>query len=262
MDVSDLRVSRDERAEVYRLQFGPDVAFDIEFLRRRITIDGAATADAELIRHHLGNQVVPRLLAHQDRLVIHSAGIAVERNGVILLVGPSGVGKSTLSASFHQAGNRLLGDDAIMIVPQATGIEAVSTYRSLRLYRDSLDAVWTSPEAWRPIMPGSIKFQALTFDEGEPAVVDAQIRSIFFLDGEPTAEVGVQPLGPSAVCVELVENSFLLDPVDTERVRRNFILASSLADVAAGFRLAFPRRYRDLPAVREAILAAHCEHIK
>ena len=57
-----------------------------------------------------------------------------------------------------------------------------------------------------------------------------------------------------------VRNSFLLDPRDGAILARHFDRVAGLANSAACYRLDYPRRYEELPRVRNAIAAHHRSH--
>ncbi|MDQ7041761.1 MAG: serine kinase [Rhodothermus sp.] len=65
------------------------------------------------------------LLREQGWFGLHGAGLVYQGQGV-LLVGRSGVGKSTLAYSLVRCGWHFLTDDALMIYREGDGIEAVS----------------------------------------------------------------------------------------------------------------------------------------
>ena len=79
---------------------------------KRLVVSAPRDASKAVHEHFLADQVVPRAIAHSGKLVRHAAAV---RTGdeAILLLGASGLGKSTLSASFQSAGHCLIGDDAI-----------------------------------------------------------------------------------------------------------------------------------------------------
>ena len=54
--------------------------------------------------------------------------------------------------------------------------------------------------------------------------------------------------------MELVKHSFLLETQEQKKLARHFDALSSLVARTIFFRLDYPRRYEDLPRVREAIM--------
>ena len=84
----------------YRLRLGEDLAVDV-LPDQLATWQRSATDDCSL-DHFLSDQVIPRVLAHRGDHVVH-AGAVRSSDAAILMIGPSGRGKSTLAASFDQA---------------------------------------------------------------------------------------------------------------------------------------------------------------
>jgi hypothetical protein len=73
------------------------------------------TADAGAVR-----RLLPYLGALAGRTVLHAASVAFRR-GAVLLVGASGVGKSTLASALDADGHPLLGDDHVAIELRGDG---------------------------------------------------------------------------------------------------------------------------------------------
>jgi hypothetical protein len=57
---------------------------------------------------------------------LHAAGLVTKRGLGLLLVGPSGSGKSTLAIGLIRQGWHYLSDDAVLLRPQAEGVEALA----------------------------------------------------------------------------------------------------------------------------------------
>ena len=95
------------------------------------------------------------MLEHLGHMMIHASAIRTPR-GVVLFVAEAGAGKSTLAASFQTAGVELLSDDCVQLVLGDAGVGCIPTYRSLRLWSDSADALMAE-EPYEPMTPGSDK---------------------------------------------------------------------------------------------------------
>jgi hypothetical protein len=80
------------------------------------------------------------------------------------------------------------------------------------------------------------------------------LRRVYFLG----AEAGEVPLftamSPAEALIELVKHSFLLDIEKPEALARHFEALSGLANQPLFYRLDYPRRFTDLPRVRQAII--------
>ena len=64
----------------------------------------------------------------------------------------------------------------------------------------------------------------------------------------------IEPLRPAEALIELVKHSFLLDIEARDMLARHFDDLTRLAELPIYFRLDYPRRYKALAAVREAVI--------
>jgi hypothetical protein len=88
----------------------PDLATcDVDLLERRIVVRSAAGREDDEVAHFVADDVLPRIASLAGR-TLHAAALAVDGRAFVLL-GPSGVGKSTLAARLALEGALLLGDD-------------------------------------------------------------------------------------------------------------------------------------------------------
>ncbi len=98
-----------------------------------IIIDAATDADLQSVRLYLLGSCMGAILQQRRFLVLHANTIAVGDKAVAF-AGPSGQGKSTLAAAFHQRGYPILTDDVCAINEH---IEVVPGYPQLKLWQDS-----------------------------------------------------------------------------------------------------------------------------
>ena len=232
----------------YRLRLGRDLAVDV-LPDQLATWQRSATDDCSL-DHFLSDQVIPRVLAHRGDHVVH-AGAVRSGDSAILMVGPSGRGKSTLAASFDQAGEPLLGDDAMVIGWQADRPFATPVYPSLRLLPDSIAAILPPSAATDEVAHYTSKRRVrLPIDDSGPAVAVTAIMVI----GEPAEAIETRRLSAADACIALVTNSFALDPSDVAQAQRRLEASCRLAASVPTFEIRYPRDYAQLPMVRAAIL--------
>jgi hypothetical protein len=117
-----------------RLDHGGPVALRYHTADHRVTITGigvraeadhrsrraharvarAVVDQAEHFRYGILEALALFILSHQDRQPLHAAGIA-RGDAVLLLVGPAGVGKSTLTYSALRAGYRVFAEDVVWL---------------------------------------------------------------------------------------------------------------------------------------------------
>ncbi|MEO5578209.1 MAG: hypothetical protein ABIR25_04045 [Sphingomicrobium sp.] len=237
----------------YRLKFGSELVVDVHPDGRIITSPSPGLSEIT-IDHFLADQVHPRLIAHAGSLVVHAGGVRVGERA-LLVMGQSGRGKSTLTASFDLAGMPLLGDDAMVIsmVGDQQAVRAV--YPSLRLLPDSIDALMRGTATAGPVAYYTSKERIDVAKDGGVAEAPIPISAMFSIappnGNEP---IVLRRLTPVDACMALVESSFALDPSDTARARDRMEQASALARRVPAFEITYPRDYSRLPEVRQAIL--------
>lgn len=238
---------------IYRVRLGSDLVVDI-LPDGRIVTRPRPHLPQITIDHFLADQVFPRLLAHAGWLVVHAGAVRVG-HAAVMLMGISGRGKSTLSASFDQAGFELLGDDA-MIVSSADGISRVRpVYPSLRLFPDSIDALMPDAVTAGPMAHYSNKQRIDVASARELGDLPLPIDAIFSIAGVAKDDcIGFRRLPIAECCMTFIENSFALDPSDVIQARGRMDEASALARQVPTFEISYPRDYARLPEVRQAIL--------
>lgn len=159
----------------------------------------------------------------------------------------TGRGKSTLTASLHAAGHRLLGDDALVVTCDDSGHRVRAVYPSLRLNPDSAAAFFPGEEG-RPMAHYSPKRH---LPVGE-TVEEAPLAALFVL-GAPADDVSARPLAAAEACMTVIANSFALDPTDKDRAREKLVKAAALANAVPVWELRYPRDYARLPDVHRLI---------
>jgi hypothetical protein len=202
------------------------------------------------VRHHLLDQVLPRVLEHLGHMMIHASAIRTPA-GVVLFVAEAGAGKSTLAASFQTAGVELLSDDCVQLVLGDAGVGCIPTYRSLRLWSDSADALMAE-EPYEPMTPGSDK-RRLGLAQPRGAA-PADIAAICVLDDDDVDDVTFERVSPARAVSFLVAQCFRLDPTDAAATKRTFDRCVDVVERVPVVELAYPRDYSRLAEVRAAVL--------
>lgn len=89
------------------------------------------------VRHLVLDNVIALALSLREDPVLHASAI-VTPHGACAFGASSGTGKSTLAASFQQAGYPTLTDDCLLMEAEEGLVYGVSSYPGARLYQDSL----------------------------------------------------------------------------------------------------------------------------
>ena len=240
----------------YRLRLSNEISVDISFDELLVchhSTSGSVAGPAH--EHFLIDQVLPRILGQQGQLVLHAAAVKVG-DATVLLLGKSGSGKSTLAASFHGAGHALLGDDALIVSWPTQMANASAVYPSLRLFPDSIEAVFADDVVTASVAHYTHKLRVSVplKDGGESGALP--IRALFVLSPYSRETVLIERKSIAEACMALVENSFVLDPTDTDRAAGRLRDASRLAGEIPAFDLCYPRAYSRLADVQAAIFEA------
>lgn len=207
--------------------------------------------------HLLLDQLLPRLRAHGGEFVIHAAVVQLA-GGVILITGASGRGKSTLAAALDHRGSALIGDDAAVLDIADGELRAAATYSSLRLQPDSLAALYGTDRPSSPTAHYTPKRRLLPRVSARPDPGPLSCLGLFLL-GDPADQddlIRLSPVEPTRLCMELVRESFALDPSDTAKAAERLDVASRAATLIPAYELHYPRDYARLGAVCDTIIAA------
>lgn len=208
--------------------------------------------DMTTMQHLFLNQVTPLVLSHQGVPVFHASAVALG-NGAVAFLGETGRGKSTLAASFATHDQGLLTDDALILEIGPASAQIVPSHPSVRLWDDSQDALFNGSRAAAPATQFTSKSRFLTDKDLLYCEMPTQLSRAYFLGDGSSNELVIRPLSAAEAMIEWIKHSFLLDVENKVRLALQFGHVAKLADWPIHYRLDFPRRYEDLPAVRDAI---------
>jgi hypothetical protein len=235
----------------YLIRF-PEIAdFEVSHDGTKVGVWRTPGIETPTIDHVFQNQVLPLALSRQGELVLHGAAIEAG-DAAIAFVGPSGRGKSTLTASYGVSGHRFLSDDGLRLRLHAGGANVLPNHPSVRLWADS-----------ESIVMGRTKSEPVGYSNKARFLADSELRfcpdplplgALYFLGNAVVDEPTIQRLEGAAVIIELIKNSFLLDVEAQDMLQRHFDLLSTFAAARRFYSLDYPRSYDALPAVRLAVL--------
>jgi len=245
--------------EFYRLESGyllrfPGLAdFEVSLDGRAVLAFPAGETDPATVEHLYLNQLYPLALSRQGRPAFHASVVSVP-GGCVAFLGRSGMGKSTLAASFALADSAFLTDDALIVDDSGGRFVAMPSHGSLRLWDDSVEAL-VRPEAARGgRISYSDKARILACESLPFCNVPSPLLAAYVLQGTEPAEVSIQPLQGAERQMAWIRNSFLLDITDRDLLARHFEWTHRIAGKVPTFALDYTRDYGMLPEVRRAIL--------
>ena len=232
----------------------PDLAlFTVSFDGRSMAVHISNATCAETIRHLFLDQVLPLALSLRGQLVLHAAAI-VTPAGAAAFVGDTGEGKSTLTASFAQAGVPPLADDCLIVRQRHSGIVAMTSYSGLRLWPDTVAALAIDTAGATSVAHYCDKQRV----PGATAPFDVAVAlcRIYVLaqDDQLRDGVTIETMSRRDAVVELLRHAYRIAPRDRDRAADELDRIDRVCDVCAVKRLAYPRRFAALGTVRAAVL--------
>lgn len=241
----------------YLLRFPGLADFEVTADGARVVAHPAPGTDEPTLEHLYINQLVPLALSRQGRPAYHASVVAVP-GGAVAFLGKTGMGKSTLAASFALAGSAFLTDDALLVEETPDGCRVLPSHASLRLWQDSVSALAGALD--NPSLPraGPVSYSSkarLLAGEALSHCEQAQpLLAAYVLEPQGSAGVSVTPLSGLARYMAWLGNSFLLDIEDPALLARHFEWTHRISAAVPTFSLDYPREYAALPAVRSALL--------
>ena len=243
------------RTEVgYLLRFPELADFEISDDELAVICHPAPDVTDDTCRHLFLNQVLPLVLSKRGKLVFHASAVEVAGHAAAF-VADSGKGKSTLAASFATSGFRFLCDDGLVLEEIKGGFQAMPSHASIRLWKDSQDALACAGADIALPVQYTDKVRLLAGDRMVFCDQPRPLRRVYFLGDGSALVPALQCLSASQALAEWVKHSFLLDLEERALLTAHFDRLVALASQPISYRLDFPRRFDALAAVRQAIVA-------
>ena len=196
-------------------------------------------------------QVLPLQRAQQGEAVFHG-GAVCRADGAMVFLGPSGQGKSTLTAACAGSGMAFLTDDCLVLREEAQ-VEVLPDEAHVRLWADSFEAISGNP---LDDPPSSWRKPRLQADDARMPhrMQPARLACMITLDGEAD-DIMLERLSPADAAMLWRANAFVVDLRSPHVLRTSLQRAARLAQVVPAYRLAYPRDYARLPEVVAAVSA-------
>lgn len=241
------------RSPDYLVRFVGAADFTIDVAARKVAAVPVPDFDVAVLEDLYFNQVIPVLLGHSGRPVIHASAVGIAGRCAAFM-GMTGQGKSTLAAALARAGYPFLTDDGLILQAEPRGGFQVAVRRpQVRLRADS-EAILTS-EADRSLDNSGPKRRVSAGPTLPFQTHPLPLQSIYWLQpSSAPPETRIEILEPGRALDLILQHGFFLDVEDRASVRRAFEQAAAVAAAVPCFALDYPRDYEALPAVVSAIV--------
>lgn len=226
-----LTFARDAAGD-FVLTFTTFAAFAVSPDASRVDVHPHPGTPEPTVRHLLLNQVLPLVLSHRGRLVLHAAAVRVGAHACAF-VGRSGAGKSTLAAAMAVfGGGAIISDDCLVLQHREGAWWAVPSGAGLRLWPATLGLLGWPPTSGSGLVHFSEKRRVGASLPGlEFASAAAPLAAVVALrrpDDAATAVASGALSGRDAV-LALASEVFRLDPGDAAASRAHFEAVTALA---------------------------------
>lgn len=185
---------------------------------------------------------------------LHGSGVLFP-SGMVAFTGPSGAGKTTLTAGLVLRGNPLFADDLCLIGQEGSGFCVGRGAPEIRLLRDAAEALGWDQATSFGHQPQRDKF---AFVRDQAPVSQAPLRAIVelaFADGPPRLQrlEGVAPFSALVAGIRLRMGLHLFPP---SRRAQAFELVSRMARDIPVYRFTRPRSYQAFSAGADLLVEA------
>jgi hypothetical protein len=246
-------LARDGDREIVR--FCRQATFVVSFPDRQITCVRGASASLEMVRQLLVGHVLPLVFAGKGALALHASAVRVP-DGVVVFVGSTGRGKSTIASALGMRGYPLMADDCAVVDVDDRRCRVRPLDVGIRLWPDAMTTLGVRGVGRRnPSEDRKARRTARAL--GIPTHTrPALLHRIYLL--EPAAmksPVRIDAVPRSDAVVALLAASFHLGMDRPDQMRRAFDRLTTLASRVPVRRLHRPRGLRHLPSLIDAVLA-------
>ena len=193
---------------------------------REVVIEPTGGTEAD-VRAFLFGSTLGAVLHQRRQFALHGSAVAMAA-GAVVVMGSSGVGKSTTLAEMARRGHPVLSDDKTVVAFGDDGPEVLSGYPTLRLWEDAVSRIGEATDALPQLREGVQKFlyRADAF-QAEPAplrlLVSLHQRDEAAPDARPDAEDA-----PGGLLLERLGTHDAVGVVLRQTYRRRIVNGSGL----------------------------------
>lgn len=217
----------------YWWRYRDDTEFIVDERGDRIWADWPSTLTLEDTVTYLLGPVLGWVLRLRQVVCLHASAIAIDGRA-IALVGRAGAGKSTTAAAFAKLGYPVLSDDVVPLIDGGDRFAVQSAYPRIRLWSDSVAALYQSPEALPRIVPTHPTWDKRYLDLTQSGYTFQEqplpLAKIYLLSPRTTSAAApcLMPLSPPAGLMALVKNTYANSFLSSSLRAQEFELLSRL----------------------------------
>lgn len=248
----------DEYADRMVLSF-PNVIDYHVFGGRKIVAEVLTEVEDYLIEIHLLGIVSTFVLESRGTLALHASAAVVPSGAVAFLANNKG-GKTSLAASFVQAGDALLTDDVLAVRIDGEQAIGASGYPCMRMWPEHAEVLLGRGKEFDRVRPDTEKrrIPLHTVGPGGFCVESRPIAAFFVPErhNDPDAAITVDRIPGAEAFKIILGNGYIATMAEDAGISGNrFTTIAQLVRIVPVYRLRYPNGREYLPLVREAIMS-------
>jgi hypothetical protein len=252
--------SSDRQDKYFYCRYDDDTTFVVDRLGTQIWATWPEDLTVEDTATYLLGPILGFVLRLRGTVCLHASAIAVD-DRVVVLVGAAGAGKSTTAAAFAQRGYPVLSDDVVPLMPQGDTFMVQSAYPRIRLWDNSVSALYGDATALPRIVPTHPTWDKRYLDLNEPGYqfqsAPLPLAAIYYLNerGSDPALPQIEPMTNQERLITLVTNTYTNYLLDKSLRSQEFTILSHLVSQIPMSAITPDLNIAKLPQLLDLILA-------
>lgn len=209
------------------------------------------------VEHMLAGPVLGLGFQAQGQTLLHAGAVAVDGVAVGFMAS-HGFGKSTLTASFVQAGHAMITDDVLPLNEHDGQWSAHQSVPRMKLWGDSLAAFGEDEQRYDRVISRMEKRRVPVDGRWGRATANAlPLAALYLLQphADPARPVEVAAIDPVQSVLAVLGNTYMADALRGERALRALAAATRIASVVPVRSVSYHRAFDTLPDLRAALCA-------
>lgn len=198
----------------------------------------------------LVRRVLPRVSTFFDRFPIHAASLSDGR-GVILLMGASGAGKSTMTAALAQRLGWTIFADDMSVLKDESVLSAYPTAPGVSVWPESQIGLALPPGECQPLQSYEGKVWFAPTGVGDPS--PRPVQAVVLLSHASGNRIETRLMSGPALLVTMARQLVAFNPRDHSHIESLMARLTRIVDRQPVYALSYPRDFHLLPAVIDSI---------
>jgi hypothetical protein len=225
-----LRVWQIAGGRYYKWLYGDGTEFVVDGSGTQIWAAWPASSTLEDTATYLLGPILAFALRLRGVTCLHGSAVAIGRRALIV-VGPPAAGKSTVAAAFGHLGYPVVSDDVAALAERDRNWYVLPAYPQLRLWPESVDMLFGSADALRPLTPNWDKRALELLERGYRFADRAVPIAAVYVLGERRgrAAASIEPLRGRQRLRTLLANTYVGYALDSPMRLQQFSTLGRLA---------------------------------